>query len=129
MGTTIPLVRCRSMKPHVLIVEDDFIQAANLAEVVQQDLDAEALAVATVSEALKIIPDNIELAILDIEVLDGKSYPAARKLIRNDIPVIFVSANARASLPDDLKEIPFLAKPFVPGNLVRLSRTLTHAFA
>lgn len=117
------------MKPHVLIVEDDFIQAANLAEVVQQDLDAEPLAVATVSDALKAIPDNIELAILDIEVLDGKSYPAARKLIQNEIPVIFVSANARASLPDDLKEIPFLAKPFVPGTLVRLSRILTHAFA
>lgn len=117
------------MKPHVLIVEDDFLQSANLAEVVQQDLDAEPLAVSSVSEALKIIPDNIELAILDIEVVDGKSYPAARKLMQNDIPIIFISANARASLPDDLKKIPFLSKPFVPGNLVRLSRTLTHAFA
>jgi CheY-like chemotaxis protein len=117
------------MKPHVLIVEDDFLQAANLAEVVEQELDAEPLAVASVSEALKIIPDNIELAILDIEVSGGKSYPAARKLMQNDIPIIFVSANARASLPDDLKEIPFLSKPFVPGSLVRLSKTLTHAFA
>jgi two-component SAPR family response regulator len=117
------------MKPHVLIVEDDFLQSANLAEVVQQDLDAEPLAVSSVSEALKIIPDNLELAILDIEVVDGKSYPAARKLMHNDIPVIFISANARASLPDDLKTIPFLSKPFVPGNLVRLSKTLTHAFA
>ena len=117
------------MKPHVLIVEDDFIQAANLAEVVQQDLDAEPLTVASVSEALKVIPDKLELAILDIELEDGKSYPAARKLIHNEIPVIFVSANARASLPDDLKKTPFLAKPFVPGTLVRLSRTLTHAFA
>lgn len=117
------------MKPHVLIVEDDFLQAANLAEVVEQHLDAEPLAVASVSEALKIIPDNIELAILDIEVVGGKSYPAARKLMRNDIPIIFVSANARAFLPDDLKEIPFLSKPFVPGNLVRLSKALNPAFA
>ena len=117
------------MKPHVLIVEDDFLQSANLAEVVQQDLEAEPLAVSSLSEALKIIPDNIELAILDIEVVDGKSYPAARKLMQNDIPIIFISANARASLPDDLKKIPFLSKPFVPGNLVRLSRTLAHAFA
>jgi CheY-like chemotaxis protein len=117
------------MKPHVLIVEDDFLQAANLAEVVEENLDAEALAVASVSEALKIIPDNIELAILDIEVVGGKSFPAARKLMQNDIPVIFVSANARASLPDDLKEIPFLSKPFVPDNLVRLSKALTPALS
>jgi CheY-like chemotaxis protein len=117
------------MKPHVLIVEDDFLQAANLAEVVQQDLDAEPLAVASVSEALKIIPDNIELAILDIEVVGGKSYPAARKLMQNDIPIIFVSANAKTSLPDDLKEIPFLSKPFVTGSLVRLSKALTPTLA
>lgn len=117
------------MKPHVLIVEDDFLQAANLAEVVQQDLAAQPLAVATVSEAMKIIPDNIQLAILDIELGDGKSYPAARKLLRNDIPVIFVSANAKASLPDDLKEIPFLSKPFVTGSLVRLSKALTPTLA
>ena len=126
MGTTARSVRCRFMKPHVLIVEDDFLQAANLAEVVQQDLDAEPLAVSSVSEALKIIPDNLEL---DIEVVDGKSYPAARKLMQNDIPIIFISANARASLPDDLKKIPFLSKPFVPGSLVRLSKTITHAFS
>lgn len=117
------------MKPHVLIVEDDFLQAANLAEVVQQDLAAQPLAVSTVSEAMKVIPDNIKLAILDIEVMDGKSYPAARKLLQNDIPVIFVSANAKTSLPDDLKEVPFISKPFVPGNLVRLSRTLNPALA
>jgi hypothetical protein len=82
------------MKPNVLIVEGDFLQAANLAEVV-----------------------------------DGKICHAARKLIQNDIQVIFVSANARASLPDDLRKIPFLAKPFVPGHLGRLSMTLSLAFA
>ncbi len=129
MGTTIDPSRCPYMKPHVLIVEDDFLQAANLAEVVQQDLDAQPLAVASVSEALKIIPDDIELAILDIEVMDGTSFPAARKLMQNDIPFIFVSANARASLPDDLKKVPFLSKPFVPGNLVRVSKALMPALA
>ncbi|HQY74373.1 MAG TPA: response regulator [Aestuariivirga sp.] len=104
------------MKPNVLIVEDDFIQAANLAEVVQQDLDAEPLAVASVTEALQVIPDNTDLAILDIELVDGKSYPVARKLIDNEIPVIFVSANARAFLPDDLKDIPFLANRSSPAH-------------
>ena len=104
------------MKPNVLSVEDDFIQAANLAEVVQQDLDAEPVAVASVTEALKIIPDDIDLASLDIELVDGKSYPVARKLIDNEIPVIFVSANARAFRPDDLKDIPFLANRSYPAQ-------------
>ena len=116
------------MKPHVLILEDDFLLAANLEEVVQDDLHADPIGVSTVSEALKIIPDDIALAFLDIEVRDGKSYPVARKLMENNIPFIIVSGNESASLPDDLKEVPFLSKPVAPGRLVRLAKALSSAF-
>ena len=116
------------MKPHVLIVEDNYFLAANLIEVVEQDLDAEPKAVATVSEALKVIPDDIAIAFLDIEVRDGKTYAAARKLMENHIPVIFVSGNQRASLPDDLKDTPFLCKPVASSRLVRLAKALSNAF-
>ena len=67
--------------------------------------------VSHVSEAMKNIPDGFALALLDIEVLDGKSYPVARKLMQNDIPFIFISGNERDSLPQDLKHTPFLSKP------------------
>jgi DNA-binding LytR/AlgR family response regulator len=116
------------MKPHVLIVEDDFLLAANLEDIVQQDLNAEPIGVSTVSEALKIIPDNLALAFLDIEVRDGKSYPVARKLVENSIPFIIVSGNDRKSLPEDLKDSPFLTKPVATGRLVRLAKTLSDAF-
>ena len=38
------------MKPHVLILEDNYFLAENLAEIVQQDLDGEPVAVSTVAE-------------------------------------------------------------------------------
>jgi two-component SAPR family response regulator len=117
------------MKPHVLILEDNFLLAENLCEVVERHLDGEPVAVSTVSEALGKIPHNIDLAFLDIELADGKSYPAARKLKQNNIPFIFVSGNERASLPDDLKDMPFLSKPVPAGRLVRLYRALSRAFA
>ena len=117
------------MKPHVLILEDNFLLAENLSEVVEQDLDGEPVAVSTVSEALRKIPDDIHLAFLDIELADGNSYPAARKLRQNNIPFIFLSGNERESLPDDLKDTPFLSKPVPAGRLVRLSRELISAFA
>ena len=117
------------MKPNVLIVEDDFLLAANLAEVVQEELDAEPVLASSVAEALQIPPARIVLALLDIEILDGKSYPVARKLIENNVPIIFVSGNESASLPDDLKDIPFLAKPVATGRLVRLAKALCGAFA
>lgn len=116
------------MKPHVLILEDDFLLAANLEDIVQQDLKAEPIGVSTISEALKIIPDNLALALLDVEVRDGKSYPVARKLIENCIPFIIVSGNNPTSLPEDLKNSPFLTKPVATGKLVWLAKTLSDAF-
>jgi DNA-binding LytR/AlgR family response regulator len=121
------------MKPTVLIVEDDFLLAVNLAEVVQQELNAEPVLVASVAEALQIVPDKIApekiaLAFLDIEILDGKSYPIARKLIEYNVPVIFVSGNEHSSLPEDLKDVPFLPKPVASGRLVKLAKTLSSAF-
>lgn len=116
------------MKPHVLILEDNFLLAENLAEIVQQDLNGEPTSVSTVSEALKIIPDDIALAFLDIDLLDGNSFPAARKLMQNRIPFIFVSGNEKASLPDDFKGIPLLSKPVRTDQLVRLSKALNNVF-
>jgi DNA-binding LytR/AlgR family response regulator len=116
------------MKPHVLILEDDFLLAANLEEVVQEDLKATSIGVSTVAEALKIIPDDIALAFIDIEVRDGKSYPVARKLLQHDIPCIIVSGNEQSSLSEDLKDVPFLPKPVAPGRLVRLAKALSSSF-
>jgi DNA-binding LytR/AlgR family response regulator len=115
------------MKPHVLIVEDNFLLSEHLADIVQGDLAAEPLMASCVSVA-RMIPDGVVLAFLDIEVADGKTYPAARKLRANNIPFIFVSGNEPASLPEDLKEVPFLSKPVVPGRLVRLAKALSNAF-
>ena len=117
------------VRPHVLIVEDDFLLSECLVDIVQEDLSAEALTATCVSVALGIIPDGIVLAFLDIEVKDGKTYPAARKLMANNIPFIFVSGNEPSSLPDDLKEAPFLSKPVDPRRLIRLARELSDAFA
>ena len=116
------------MKPHVLIVEDDFLLSEHLVDIVQEDLGGVPLTATRVSVALGIIPDAIVLAFLDIEVLDGKSYPAARKLRENSIPFIFVSGNQSSALPDDLKESHFLSKPVDPGRLVRLAKALSSAF-
>lgn len=57
--------------------------AAALAEFVQQDLEAEPVHVASVKKALQIIPEKIApeeiaIAIFDIEVLDGQSFPVGR---------------------------------------------------
>ena len=116
------------MKPRVLILEDNFLLSENLAEIVRHNLDAESLQVSQVSEAMTKIPDGVALALLDVEVLDGKSYPVARKLMQNEIPFIFVSGNDPESIPSDLRDAPFISKPASVRKLVELSKTLSSAF-
>jgi two-component SAPR family response regulator len=93
-----------------------------------QELGGEPVAVATVVEALEIITDHIDFTFLDIELSDGTSYPAAKKLMLNHIPFIFVSGNERVSLPDDFRDLPFLSKPVPCGRLVRLTKALSDVF-
>ena len=115
--------------PHVLIVEDNLLLSECLVDIVQDDLAAQPLTATCVSVALGIIPDDIVLAFLDIEVEDGKTYPAARKLMAHNIPFIFVSGNEPSSLPDDLKGTPFLSMPVDPRQLIRLARELSDSLA
>ena len=99
-----------------------------MEEVVQEDLRARPIGVSTVAEALEIIPDGIRFAVLDIEVRDGQSFAVARKLKESEIPFIFVSGNDSRSVPEDLKDVPFLSKPVATGRVVRLAKTLTTVF-
>ena len=116
------------MRPKVLIVEDNFLLAAYLAELIQQVLDAEPLLAKSVKEALQITPDELAIAFLDIEVVDGESFPVARKLKEKKVPFVFVSGNEPSSLPPDLKDVPFLPKPVNPSHLVRIAKALSSAF-
>ena len=106
------------MKPHVLILEDNFLLAEDLADLVRTDLGGAPLLAHNVSEAIELIPDNIKLAFLDIEVSDGVSYPVAKKLMEHHIPIIFVSGNEKENVPREFKYVPFVSKPASPSRLI-----------
>jgi DNA-binding response OmpR family regulator len=59
------------------------------------------------------------MAILDIDVVDGKTYELARRLRRRRTPFIFVSASRREEVPAELRAAPFIAKPYDPAAIVR----------
>ena len=116
------------MKPHVLILEDDFIISFDMAGLVTDTLHATPLVVRSIEEALKLIPDDIAFAFLDIDVLDGKSYPVAQKLMDNHIPFIFLTGENRKLLPEKFSKAPFMSKPVDDKTLVKLTKSLTNAF-
>lgn len=104
--------------PRILIVEDDAFVALDLETIVSQESDAEVVAVASVAAAVRAA-DEVDMAILDIDVTDGKTYELARRLQRRRTPFIFVSASRRDEVPGELKAVPFIPKPFDPAAIVR----------
>ena len=51
------------MAPHVLIVEDNFILAEELGELVENDLGGTPVIRDSVEAAIELLPDDIQLAI------------------------------------------------------------------
>ena len=116
------------MKPHVLILEDDFIISMDIESLVAESLHATPVLARSVHAALKLLPDDIVFAFLDIDVLDGHSYPVAQKLVDNHIPFIFLSGKNKNLLPEAFSQAPFLSKPVDAENLLQLTKSLTGAF-
>jgi CheY-like chemotaxis protein len=116
------------MKPKILIVEDNFLLAEELSELVQHELHAVPVTANTAAAAIELIPDAVKLAFLDIEVLDGTTYPVARKLVENNIPLIFISGNDQTEIPEEFHSLPFVSKPFLHGKLLRLASSLIGQF-
>jgi DNA-binding LytR/AlgR family response regulator len=116
------------MKPNVLILEDNFLLCADIADLVAERLNATPVMASSVAKALKLVPDDIAFAFLDIDVLDGESYPVAQKLMENEIPLVFVSGKDKHLLPDEFRDVPFVSKPATPRILVQLAKSLSSAF-
>ena len=116
------------MKPHVLIVEDNFILAEELGDLVEQDLGGMPVIRNSAEAAIRLLPDAFQLAILDIEVVDGNTYPVARVLRDKGIPFIFVSGNDPDSVPPEFRDAPFISKPYRKEALVRLAKSASGSF-
>jgi len=102
------LIGCR-----ILVVEDDPMIAAVLAEIVQ-DTGAEVVGpAATLDEAERLARVNgISAALLDIRLAEGEVWPAAQILADNGVPFVFCTGHYDAqTLPPHWHGRPILTKP------------------
>ena len=104
----------------ILIVEDEPVIALEIETIIQERLPhAETTMACSVCEAMALLDSGVELAFLDIDVTDGKTYPLALELRLRRIPFVFVSGAARDDAPDGLAEERLVPKPFAPGDIIR----------
>lgn len=104
----------------VLIVEDEPVISLELESIVLDRFpDAQTVLASSVSAALAAVDDSVDMAFLDIDVTDGKTYSLALELRLRNIPFVFVSGANRADAPHGLSEQKLIPKPFSPDDITR----------
>ncbi|WP_118151585.1 response regulator [Pseudotabrizicola alkalilacus] len=112
---------------NVMIVEDDFLIAADLADHFRAARAHVLGPFSTVAAALDHTA-KAEMAVLDLNLRGHKVYPLADELMDAAVPFVFYSAQDLAAIPRRFAHIARLPKPLVAQEAAtQLSRKLHEA--
>lgn len=104
----------------VLVVEDEMMIALDLTEAIEAAQGEVVGPARSVAEAIREIEtDNIQAAILDRTLLDGKATPVAMLLAEKGIPFIFYSGSRADRLHEDFPGISVFQKPTAAEDLIK----------
>ena len=110
----------------VLLVEDEFL----LALAVEEDLKRAGCQVVgpigSLDRALEVVrTETLEAAIVDMNLNGIAAHQLADELLDRHIPFLLLTGYGRADLPERLRDVPRIAKPYDPilllEQLVRLA--------
>lgn len=105
----------------VLVVEDEFLVAIVLEEDLRTfgiDIVGPYSSLEPATEAAR--KEIYDLAILDINLNGTMVYPLAEELIERGTPLLFLSGYESVHLPERLRTVPRLSKPYYTKALVDL---------
>lgn len=109
----------QSILSRVLVLEDNPLIAMD-QEAMLRKLSVEKILLATtVADAETLLDDNqVEFALLDVELGGETSEPIAKRLQASEVPFVFVSGYADgAGLGSAFADAPALVKPLSEGAL------------
>ena len=101
----------------ILIVEDDPYIALDLQAIVEGEGHRVVRVCPSLADARRHVADEIDFALLDVDLGDGKSFEVASRLSERRIPFAFVSASRRSELPFDLRAAAFVPKPYAEAAI------------
>jgi CheY-like chemotaxis protein len=103
----------------ILVVEDEFLIALDIAGVLEQAGLAVIGPAGTVSDALQAIAqEDVHGALLDAHLAGEPVGRVADALIARGIPFAFVSGYGREQLPAAHRAAPLVKKPFTGRDLL-----------
>lgn len=124
MSTTID-----SARPRILIAEDNYLMATEVAAFLHDCGYAVAGAAPSVEKGLALIAnDSVDGAVLDVDLAGTPSFPMCRALEAKGVPFLFLSAySPNTVVPAEFSKTPQLTKPFEPVALRLALKTLVGA--
>ncbi|MBK1670812.1 hypothetical protein CKO28_22605 [Rhodovibrio sodomensis] len=104
---------------HILIAEDEYLIARDMEHTLVDAGCAQVSVVPSIDACLSAAahsrPDAV---VLDLRLRDGDAGDLARQMRSNGLPVIFITGYEETAIPDDLTDLPVLAKPIPRKRLV-----------
>lgn len=99
-------------KARVLVVDDEMLIAFDIADSLA-DYGWEVVGpVGTLTEALELVAtEQLDAAVLDLNLEGAKSYPIAEKLAERDVPVLFLTGDQLRDPSPASSAAPVLSKP------------------
>ncbi|MDL2406240.1 response regulator [Rhizobium calliandrae] len=103
-----------TQQPVVLIVEDEYLLAYDLADALAQANISVLGPVGRVSEALFAISraDQLDCALLDISVAGEMIFPVADALSERGIPFAFTTGFEKSLVEERFRDVEVFSKPF-----------------
>lgn len=105
----------------ILVVEDEYLIAADLSEALEE-LGAEVVGpAANVRAALAEVEraEALDGATLDVTLGQEKSFDVAALLHERGIPFVFLTGYGDRSLPEQYRDVPRCEKPFDVPSILR----------
>lgn len=105
---------------HILLVEDEFLLARQIARAITREGAVVVGCVATVAAAIDELSrlPRIDLALLDINLAGEPVYPVAAELRRRTIPFLFLSGYGPEDRDPEFAGVPLLSKPITMAALL-----------
>lgn len=104
----------------VLLVEDESL-VAMLAEDMLLDLGCEVTIAMRLDKALGLVrSESFDIAVLDVNLGDARSYPVADLLHESGTPFLFATGYGQKGLEGSYRNVPVLQKPYQADPLEHL---------
>jgi CheY-like chemotaxis protein len=104
--------------PRILVVEDNYLVAEELADFVRKQGYAVGAAVGSLEQSLaQVASGSFEGAIIDVNLGGRPSFPVCHALQSKGIPFLFLTGYSTMAVPPEFGAAPYLLKPVVESQL------------